>query len=99
MVEIIKTKSGNFQLDIKADSGKTLLKSISFNTEVEATTALRQTIANPLFERKTNHQGKFVISLKTKSGLSIGTSNTYSSEAGMENGIKNLMKSLTEKAF
>lgn len=95
MVEIVKIRTGDFQLNIKSASGNSLLKSVPFKSENEAKQILKQTISKPVFERKTNHQGQFVICLKTENGEQVGTSHTYSSEAGMENGIKNLMKSLT----
>ncbi len=42
------------------------------------------------FERKTNHSGAFMFSLKDENGKIVGYSQCYNSEAGMENGIKNL---------
>jgi len=95
MVKIVKNSSEDFQLHITSLSGSSLLKSISFPSEEDAKAILTKTRLNPVFERKTNHKGKFVISLKTSTGEHVGHSNTYSSEAGMENGIKNLMKSLS----
>lgn len=99
MVEIVKNSEGVFQFNIKSKSGHSLLQSISFKSEKEAKNTLQQTISNPIFERQTNLQGKFVISLKIKNGSFVGTSNTYSSEAGMENGIKNLRKGLNQNSL
>ena len=96
MVEIVKMKTGYFQFTIIAKSGGSLLKSKPFKKHIEAKAALIKAVANPIFERKTNHQGKFVIALKTPEGEQIGQSNTYTSEAGMENGIKNLMNILSK---
>jgi uncharacterized protein YegP (UPF0339 family) len=94
MVEIVRNKKGNYQLHIKSSTGISLLKSVPFESETDAKSVLNQAISQPVFERRTNHQGKFVIALKTVKGEQIGQSNTYTSEAGMENGIKNLLKSL-----
>jgi len=44
-------------------------------------------------ERKTNIDGKFLFSIKKNQGI-IGHSGLFSSEAGMENGIKNLKNHL-----
>lgn len=98
MVEIEKKDSGECQLHFKSSSGNVLLKSIAFKTEDEAKNILKETMARPVFERKTQHGGKFVISLMTGSGKQVGFSNTYSSEAGMENGIKNLRNSLLQSS-
>ncbi len=96
MVEIVKNKKGDFQLHVKSSTGSSLLKSVPFKSEADAKSVLNKAISKPIFERKTNHQGKFVIALKTPEGEQIGQSNTYTSEAGMENGIKNLMQSLSK---
>ncbi|MEM1258705.1 MAG: YegP family protein [Bacteroidota bacterium] len=95
MVEIVKNNTGDYQLHFKSSTGSSLLKSIPFKSEADAEATLHQIMAKPIFERRTNHQGKFMISLKTASGEQVGQSNMYSSEAGMENGIKNLMKSFS----
>ncbi len=99
MVEIVKNTAGKFQLVIKSASGGYLLQSTSFNDEDTAKKMMGLLRENPVFERITNHEGKFVIRLKTIDGECIGESNTYSSEAGMENGIKNLKKSLLDARF
>ncbi len=51
-------------------------------------------IARNYFERKTNTEGKFHFSLKDDDGRIIGHSEPYDSEAGMENGIKNLQEKI-----
>jgi uncharacterized protein YegP (UPF0339 family) len=99
MVEIVKNNKGNFELHIKSSTGSSLLKSVPFKSEADAKSILNQALSKTIFERKTNHQGKFIIALKTAEGNQIGESNTYTSEAGMENGIKNLMKSLSKNYF
>lgn len=96
MVKIVENNPGDFQFHFISSSGSSLLKSISFPSEADAQAILTKAMANPVFERGTNHQGKFLITLKTVGGEQIGQSNTYSSEAGMENGIKNLMRSLSK---
>lgn len=96
MVEIVKNKTGEYQLHFKSSTGSSLLKSISFKSEEDAEAILNRIIAKPIFERKTNHHGKFMILLKTASGEQVGQSNKYSSEAGMENGIKNLIRSFSD---
>lgn len=96
MVEIVKNSEGDYEFRIKSTSGSDLLQSMPFKDEGDALKTLREAISNPIFERRTNHQGKFVISLKNPQGKHIGYSQTYTSEAGMENGIKNLKKSLSQ---
>ncbi len=48
-----------------------------------------------VFERKTDYNGKFLFILKNSEGKVLGNSMLYNSEAGMENGIKNLKTSIS----
>ena len=94
MIEIKKTKSADFQFLVKSETGSILLKSVSFSdkktleTTLKAIEITKSSIKH--FERKTNFEGQFLFHLKNKDGAIIGSSGFYSSEAGMENGIKNL---------
>ena len=98
MIEIKKIKSADFQFLIKSETGKILLKSISFSNEQAIGDTLKnmQKANSPInyFERKTNFEGKFLFEVKNNQGKIIGSSSLYSSEAGMENGIKNLRNRL-----
>ncbi len=94
MIEIKKTATNTFEFSVKSDSGKVLLKSIPFTDEQtvnETVNSLPKTVSTiKSFERKTNFNGQFLFELKNPQGSIIGRSGLYSSEAGMENGIKNL---------
>ncbi len=98
MIEIKKISDHTYRFFLKSKSGSTLLNSVDFISEDEAmesvgklTPLLRE---KGVFERRTDHSGKFLFSLKDTDGKPIGQSGLYSSEAGMENGIKNLRKHL-----
>ena len=70
---------------------------------VENREEIDKTIANlkvligqsSVFERKTDYNGKLLFTLTNSEGKSLGKSMLYSSEAGMENGIKNLKTSIS----
>jgi len=102
MIEIKKRGAGKFSFNLKTQSGHTLLKSVEFADEDEVQKTVKS--LNPLidnsirFERKTNHDGLFLFSLKNVNGQVIGHSQLYNSEAGMENGIKNLSKRISSLA-
>ncbi|MGB3152018.1 MAG: YegP family protein [Maribacter sp.] len=100
MIEIRKNKPADLQFVIKSESGKTLLESIPFGDKMvfEKTITILEKGNTPmtLFERKTNIDGKFLFNLKNEEGKVIGSSGLYTSEAGMENGIKNLKNSLQQ---
>jgi hypothetical protein len=99
MIEIVKKKENNFEFKLKAESGNVLLNSVLFSNEdeikqmVQSLNIIQQ--RRNVFERKTNHNGEFLFNLKNLKGEIIGTSQFYGSEAGMENGIKNLKKRIT----
>lgn len=99
MIEFERTKNNDYRFLVKSDSGKTLLKSVLFDSKASMESSIsifKESKATPikLFERKTNTEGKFLIELKNNKGQTIGSSGLYTSEAGMENGILNIVKSL-----
>jgi uncharacterized protein len=99
MIEIKKEDANTYRFDLKAQGGHTLLKSVEFPSKdkVKETVKYLGSLneSQAIFERKTNHEGKFLFNLKSPAGLLIGQSLLYDSEAGMENGIKNLKNRIT----
>jgi len=93
MIKIQKINFHNYHFELMSESGTTLLKSISYDTSKRVKEASNDilNLGNNKIERKTNYNGKFLFSLKNDTGSLIGNSQLYQSEAGMENGIKNLM--------
>jgi len=102
MIEIKKDKANTYRFNLKTQGGQTLLKSVVFTNKdeikktVKDLNLIRESPA--VFERKTNFDGKFLFSLKNNGGRIIGISGLYSSEAGMENGIKNLKNRIASLA-
>lgn len=99
MIEVGKIDNVGYRFTVKSETGQTLLESIPFkDKEILKTTlkALKTTPSSKRFERKTNFEGKFLYNLTNEQGLIIGNSSLYNSEAGMENGIKNL-KNILDK--
>ncbi len=94
MIEIKKYEGNGYTFSLKAEDGANLLNSVPFSSkdEVKKTVEELQAAQNTqhVFERKTNHEGKFLFSVKGPDGRLIGKSELYTSEAGMENGIKNV---------
>jgi len=83
---------------LKTESGNTLLTSVSFPDKTGMEETIKSLGATTLtrnhFERNTNTEGKFLFSLRDDDGRTIGHSEPYDSEAGMENGIKNLREQI-----
>jgi|SRR5690606_25089923 len=99
MLKIKKESDTTYTFSLQSESGQALLNSIPFSNREE----INKTIANlkiliglsSVFERKTDYNGKFLFILKNSEGKILGNSMLYSSEAGMENGIKNLKTSIS----
>ena len=95
MIEIEKKGKENFRFKLKTQSGHTLLNSVAYKneTEIQDTVQYLNTPQqnNIRFERKTNNEGLFLFDIKKSDGQLIGHSQSYTSEAGMENGINNLI--------
>ncbi|MEO1012756.1 MAG: DUF1508 domain-containing protein [Bacteroidota bacterium] len=102
MVTIEKDTGDGFRFLLKSEAGQTLLRSICFPSEADANLSLQNLKQEKKFERKTDHEGKFLFNLWDGQGRLLGQSERYSSEAGMENGIKNLQSRinlLPDKGF
>ena len=95
MIKINKKKEKSYEFILTTESGHMLLSSIDYDKKSKAKKAaeLFNGIKTPQlsFERRTNHQGQFIFTLKGNDGQLIGNSQPYQSEAGMENGIKNVI--------
>lgn len=94
MINIKKYDNNTYRFEVNTTTGNTILESIDFlniaDIKMLVTDLQRAINDSGIFERKTDHSGKFLFHLKNKEGQHIGNSQLYSSEAGMENGIKNL---------
>lgn len=99
MIEIRKEVSEDYSFVLKAESGHVLLKSVPFSNKkvaIDIANGLSSfVVKSSNFERKTNHNGQFLFNFKNNEGVLIGSSQLYNSEAGMENGIKNLTNRIT----
>ncbi|MBT8209914.1 MAG: YegP family protein [Eudoraea sp.] len=100
MYEIRKEKENRFRFLLKTREGRTLLNSVDFPSEEEARASLRELVPETKrhirVERKTDYNGKFLFNLRDKKGKVVGKSGLFSSEAGMENGIKHLIKRMQD---
>ncbi|WP_273567066.1 YegP family protein [Maribacter halichondriae] len=99
MIEIKQIKDNGFGFSLKAENGGNLLNSVPFANKDEIKRTVRRLTniddTRNIFERKTNHEGKFLFNVKDENGKLIGHSELYTSEAGMENGIKNVINRIS----
>lgn len=99
MIEKTRKSNNEYQFVVKSMDGGILLRSIGYNSENQVDLIVAQmtkNITNNIaIERTTNHKGQFQFCVKHSSNSIIGFSQPYSSEAGMENGINNLTRSIS----
>jgi len=96
MIKINKEDNNNYNFSLNTTNGNALFYSVGFSSIEEIKNVVSSLNLSDkqqyIFERKTDHDGNFLFNLKNKEGQLIGNSQLYRSEAGMENGIKNLKK-------
>ena len=93
---ISKRKSGEFQFNLKAGNGQTILASEGYSAKSSCENGIESVKKNAAedsnYERKNSSSGKFHFNLKAGNGQVIGSSEMYESAAGMENGIESVKK-------
>ena len=92
MFEIFQSdKNQKFYFNLKAANGQIILSSQGYESKNGAEKGIKSVQENAdddsKYERKTASNGKFHFNLKAGNGQIVGSSQMYSSEAGMENGI------------
>ncbi len=89
-------KNGEFQFNLKAGNGQTILASEGYATKAACENGIESVKKNASddskYDRKTAANGKNYFNLKAGNGQIIGTSEMYESAAGMENGVESVKK-------
>lgn len=84
-------KNGEFQFNLKAGNGQTILSSEGYGTKSNCLNGIESIRKNSQddskYEHKTSSNSKPFFNLKASNGQIIGTSEQYESKAAMENGI------------
>ena len=92
--ELSKSSDGQFRFVLKAGNGEIILTSELYKARAAAESGIASVQTNsPLaerYEKKTAANGKEHFNLKAANHQIIGTSEMYSTESGMENGIKSV---------
>lgn len=97
---ITKRANGEFQFNLKAGNGQTILASEGYTTLAACKNGIESVKKNSQvdarFERKEAKNGAPYFNLKATNGQVIGTSEMYSSTAACENGIESVKKNAPE---
>ncbi len=94
--EVYKDKAGEHRFRLKAGNGEVILTSEGYNEKSGCANGIesvrRNSIIADRFEKKTTDSGKFRFNLKAGNHQVIGTSQSYDSESGRDNGIASVGK-------
>jgi uncharacterized protein YegP (UPF0339 family) len=100
--ECYKDKAGEFRFRLKAGNGETILVSEGYTSKGGCENGIESVKKNCLddncFDRKVTDSGKFRFNLKSTNGQVIGTSESYESESGRDNGIASVAKNAPDAA-
>jgi len=92
--ELTKTKRGQFMFNLKASNGRIILTSEQYSEKAAAKAGIasvkRSAAKDSNYDRKATKKGEPFFSLKASNGEVIGTSEVYSSNSAMENGIESV---------
>lgn len=88
---ITKRVDGEFQFSLKAGNGETILSSEGYSTKSNCQNGIDSVKRNAAdenkYDRKTASNGKFYFTLEAVNGQTIGISELYENETGLDNGI------------
>lgn len=97
---VTKRVNGEFQFNLKAGNGQTILASEGYSTKAACENGIESVRKNAQedgrFDRKESSNGKFYFNLKASNGQIIGNSEMYESLASMENGIESVKKNAAD---
>lgn len=104
---IKKRSNGEYQFNLKAGNGETILTSEGYTTRQNCDNGIESVRKNSQddskYEKKTSTNSKLYFVLKATNGQVIGTSEMYESESGRNNGIasvkENAPKATVEKSI
>lgn len=88
---ITTRKNGEFQFNLKAGNGQTILSSEGYSAKASCENGIESVRKNSQddskYESKTSANEKYYFNLKASNGQIIGTSEMYESVASRDNGI------------
>lgn len=94
--ELYTDKAGETRFRLKAGNGEIILSSEGYKKRASALNGIESVKKNAgneaRFEKKTGKSGKFSFNLKAANGQVIGSSQSYESESGRDNGVASVMK-------
>ncbi|WP_412564322.1 YegP family protein [Thalassobius sp. MITS945101] len=94
--EIYEDKAGEYRFRLKAGNGEIILASEGYKQKASCENGVASVKKNApedaRYERKETKSGKHMFNLKATNGQVIGTSESYESTSGRDNGIESVKK-------
>ncbi|CUH64228.1 hypothetical protein TL5118_00795 [Thalassovita autumnalis] len=94
--EIYEDKAGEYRFRLKAGNGEIILASEGYKQKASCENGIASVMKNApedaRYERKETKSGKHMFNLKATNGQVIGTSESYESTSGRDNGIESVKK-------
>ncbi|WP_300395949.1 YegP family protein [Henriciella sp.] len=94
--ELYNDKAGEIRFRLKAGNGETILSSEGYKQMASAKNGVESVKKNApkdsRYEKKETSAGNFMFNLKSTNGQVIGTSQSYKSESGRDNGVESVKK-------
>ncbi|MEM5518409.1 YegP family protein [Henriciella sp. AS95] len=98
--ELFKDKAGEFRFRLKAGNGEIILTSEGYKQHASAVKGIESVKTNSAnearFEKKSAGADKFMFNVKASNGQVVGTSQTYKTESGRDNGVQSVMKNAAD---
>ena len=96
---ITKRTNSDFQFNLKATNGQTILTSEGYSSKAGCQNGIDSVRTNApndaRYDRKVSINGKYYFNLTASNGQVIGTSELYESTAGRDNGIDSVQSNAT----
>ena len=94
--ELYTDKAGEYRFRLKAGNGEIILASEGYKQKASAENGIESVKKNASdddrYERKETKSGGHMFNLKATNGQVIGTSESYTSTSGRDNGIESVKK-------
>jgi len=92
--EVYKDKAGEYRFRLKAANGQNILSSEGYSGKASCLNGIESVKKNSQsaerFAKKKTPSGKFRFNLTSTNGQVVGTSQSYKSESGCNNGMKSV---------
>ncbi len=94
--EVYKDKAGEYRFRLKAGNGENILASEGYKAKAGCTNGIdsvkKHAPDSANYEKKDTSAGKYMFNLKASNNQVIGTSQSYTSASGRDNGVESVMK-------